>query len=130
MPKQEIIGELNTIDSIFYNFEHEAMERTIDKIVTDLKQVNRIHRVKTHRRTFRAMMEILKDMIHQLEMDESVHSLGNCVSTCGRVRESDLRILHKANLAISGLIKLNEELKRQQKSLKQKLAKRNKINLP
>ncbi len=124
MPKQVNAEELSTIDSTFFdNFEHESMERTIAKIVTELKEVNRIHRYKTTRKTFRTMMGILQEMLHQLELDESIISFETCPVTC-RLRESDLRILHKANLAIAELLAMNKKLKQQQKRLKRRLVNR------
>ena len=130
MSKQDPIEEctFSTIDPIFDNLEHELMEKSIEKIVTDLKKVNRSHRHRLHRRTFRNMMEILTNIVYQIEMDELINSLGNERNLGGRVKEPDIRILRKATLAVSELLKLNKKLKQQQRRLKGELERRGKNN--
>ena len=132
MSKQDHIAEggtFSTIDPIFDNLEHELMEKSIEMINTDLKKVNRSHQLKLHRRTFRKLMELLKNTLHQIEMDEHIYSLGNDQKFGNRVKESDIRILRKANLAMSELLKLNEKLKKQQRRLKGELERRGKNNI-
>ena len=131
MSKQDHIAEggtFSTIDPIFDNLEHELMEKSIEMINTDLKKVNRIHQLRQHRKTFRKMMEILKKTVYQIEMDELVYSLGDDQKFGCRVKESDIRILRKANLAMSELLKLNKKLKQQQRRLKGELERRGKNN--
>ena len=125
-------GELtsSTIDSIneftFEDFEHDSIEKSIEKIVTDLNKVNRIHRRETRRKTFRALMELLQDIMYKLERDEGMYSLGNIQNISGRIKDSDKRILQKANLAISELLDVNKTLRREQRFLKRKLLRQGK----
>ena len=132
MSKQDHIGEVKSsiIDPLFDYLEHDLTKKSIETIVDDLRKANHTHVMKAKRRTFREMMEILKEIVHQIEMDERNYSLEDERKFFGgRIKISDVRCLHKATLAISELLRLNEQLKRQQRLLKRKLARQMKNNI-
>ena len=124
MSKLDHIEEYSSIITghTFDNLENDLMEKAI------LKKVDNINRLRTHRRTFRGIMNLLKDTVHQIEMDNHIHCLDNGRSTDGRIQESDIKILRKANLAVSELLEMNEKLKRQKRVLIRKLARQGNNN--
>ena len=124
MSKLNRIEECSSIATgpIFDNLEHDLIEKAI------LKKADNLNRLRMHRRTFRGIMDILKDKVHQIEMDDHIYSLGNVRPTNGRVQESDIKILRKANLAVSELLEMNEKLKRQKRVLIRKLARQGNNN--
>ena len=130
MSRQDHIEELTpiSIDSVNEDFEYDSVEKSIEKILTTWGEVNLTRQRETRRKTFRNLMEVLKDVVNKLERDEALFSLGHTRSLTGHTRESDLRTLHKANLAISDLLEINQTLKRQQRRLKRKLARQGKNN--